>query len=82
MKRKNDTDWEGYTLDEIRFASALNDARIDLCTHKLRQMAEPYSSPTRAASTVLGRLVNALSYMDYIVLGYKAVRHIYRWFRK
>lgn len=77
-----DNEWEGYTLDEIRFARALNRADIEICAHKLKQMAEPYSSPARAASTVFSRIVDAMSYIDYFVLGYRAIKHIRSWFKK
>lgn len=78
----NNPEWEGYTLDEIRFTRQLNNARIELATHKLKKEAEPYSSPSRAAVTVFDRVLKAMSYIDYIVFGYRAIKLIRRWFSK
>lgn len=82
MKTNNNPEWQGYTLDELRFAREINNARLEFATHKLKQMTAPYSTPSRAAGTIFGRIVNAMSYVDYIILGYRAISHIRRWFKK
>lgn len=37
--------WEGFTLEQIRYERELNNAHIDLITHKLHKLAEAYSTP-------------------------------------
>jgi len=80
MNPHKTSEWEGYSLEQLRYERELNNARIRLINHKLHKLAEPYSTPMRAANTIFGRVVDAMSYIDYIVLGFKAMKYIKRWF--
>ncbi len=82
MTPRKTSEWEGYSLEQLRHRRELNMARIELIHHKLHELAEPYSTPVRAANSIFGQVVDAMSYVDYIVLGFRAMRYLRRWFKK
>lgn len=82
MTRETDTrptQWPGYTLEEMRMARAVNDVRIDLVKHQLSAITAPYEKPARTARTLSGKLLGALSFVDYAVLAFKVIGHVRRW---
>lgn len=66
--------WEGYNLEELRCQRALVNARIMIAQHHLGEDVEKvrntFNGHTKTThNTMLGRMIGALSYMDWIMLG-------------
>lgn len=85
MKRKIEHRWPGYTLDELRLQRALVQGRIMVERYNLsngvgriRDGVNEMRSPT----SVAGRILGALGYMDWIVLGLSAMRKFGVLFKK
>lgn len=79
--------WEGYNLEELRCQRALAQARIMIEQHRLnRDVASLRESITKrdpsSRSTMIGRMLGALSYMDWILLGIGAYRRLAPLLRK
>lgn len=77
-----DSNFKGYTLEEIRYQRALVALQAEFCKTKIiksihnLQKSNPLS-PTSAATSLPGKagavalkLVNGLNYLDYAVLGF------------
>ncbi len=74
--------WPGYTLEQMRMARAVNDVRIELAQHQLKNVTAPYEKPAQTARTLTGKLLGALSIVDYAVLAFKVFGHVRRWVSK
>ena len=65
---KDNSQWRGYTLDEIRFQRMLTLMRIEISRQDMIKQVEPYTSGNRIAGTLVGRIAGALNFMDYAML--------------
>lgn len=66
--RKPEAEWDGLTLDEIRYARALTRARIDISKEMISARTNALMNGRAAGTenkTMLGRMLGALSWMDY-----------------
>lgn len=92
----SESEFKGYTIEEIRFHRALVAMEADFCKTKILktwsniQKVNPLSPssgsslPTKAGSVAM-KLVNGLNYMDYILLGasvFSGVRKVMSFFRR
>lgn len=89
------SEFQGYTIEEIRFQRALLAMEADFSKTKLikswnnLQKFNPLSPssnsiPDKAGSIAL-KLVNGLSYMDYVMLGwslFSGARKVFSFFKK
>lgn len=65
---KPEVEWEGLTLDEIRYARALTRARIDISREMLAARTNAIMagrSQGTEGRTMLGRMLGALNWIDY-----------------
>lgn len=65
---KPEVEWEGLTLDEIRYARALTQARIDICQEMISARANAIYQGRSAGTggkTMVGRMLGALNWIDY-----------------
>ena len=73
----NGRKWIGYNLAELRDQRTLVNARIVIERHRLahdiKNLRGNFSDRTRPA-TVVGRLLGALSYMDWAIVGITLIR--------
>lgn len=91
-----DSEFKGYTIEEIRFQRALVAMEADFCKTKALkclsnlQKINPLSSssdsslPIKASSVAL-KMVKGLNYVDYILLGFSlfsGVRKVFSFFHK
>lgn len=77
--------WSGYTLEELRNQRALVQARIMIERHRLATSVDDvrHSVLTRTRpTTVLGRILGALSYLDWAILGVTLFRKFSPLFNK
>lgn len=66
--KKPECEWEGLTLDEIRYARALTETRILIAREVLATRTRNVVSGEAInsnARTMMGRMLGALSWLDY-----------------
>lgn len=77
-------DWQGYTIDEIRYQRAYLMARMEISRDRLmsnsRKVADGGIS-SFGASGMAGRLLGALNYLDIIMITSKVGFSVYKIFR-
>lgn len=83
-----EAEWDGLSLDEIRYARALTRARIEISREMLLTRSQSVWSGRNAATasgSLLGRMLGALNWIDYgliaLRVGSKAM-HIFKKKRK
>ncbi len=83
--KKDEPQWEGLTLDELRYARAMTRTRIDIARQIImlqgRQIFDGHFSGTGSRS-MLGRMFSALNYMDYALIAMRFGSRIFKVFRK
>ncbi|MDE7110879.1 MAG: hypothetical protein K2O38_03140 [Muribaculaceae bacterium] len=65
---KPEVEWDGLTLDELRYARALTQARIDISREMLATRANAIfhgRSNGTGGKTMVGRMLGALNWLDY-----------------
>ena len=89
-------EFKGYTIEEIRFQRALIAMEADFSKTKLLkswnnvQKFNPFSPSSSAsipgkAGSIALKLINGLSYMDYVMLGwsvFSGAKKVFTFFRK
>ncbi len=82
---KPEAEWEGLTLDEIRYARALTRARIDISKEMLAARTNALMSGRAAGTdnkTILGRMLGALNWVDYGLIAIRLGSKISGLFRR
>lgn len=79
--KTNNRRWEGYTLEELRCQRALVNARMMIAQNTLsgdvERVRETFACRSKTShNTMLGRMIGALSYMDWIMLGVGLYRRL------
>lgn len=77
-------DWQGYTLDELRYMRAYTAARIEINRERLTaRMAEitDFNKKSAGAKGIVGRIIGAMSYIDMAVIVWKISSSAFRLFR-
>lgn len=90
-----ESNFKGYTIEEIRFQRALVAMEAEFCKNKLLRswnnikkanpLAPNKSTFTGKAGSLALKLFNGLNYMDYLMLGFSlfgGAKKIYSLFRK
>ncbi|MDE6534723.1 MAG: hypothetical protein K2K82_01790 [Muribaculaceae bacterium] len=80
-----EAEWDGLTLDEIRYARALTRARIDISKEMISARANALMSGKAAGTegkTMLGRMLGALNWLDYGLIAIRLGSKISGMFRK
>lgn len=84
----NSENWNGYTLDELRYQRALTSARLEIEKEKLMQGINSMRSGLPSFSSgnsILAKIAGSLNYIDYAVLAFrlfKTVSKAVRGFRR
>lgn len=72
--------WRGYTLDELRYRRALTSVAIEIEKERLTRTVSgivPNALKGRSPGRfMVSKLFGALSYMDYMVLGWRLLRRL------
>lgn len=76
MKPLTDRRWRGYTLDELQTQRSINDARIMVQKISLSHELASLRTGQSARRGIFKKMVGALGYVDYAVLGVMALRRI------
>lgn len=83
--KQTEPDWDGLTLDELRYARAMTRTRIDITRQIImlqgRQIFEGQFSGTGSRS-FLGRMFSALNYMDYTLIAMRFGSKIFKMLKK
>lgn len=76
MKPLTDRRWQGYTLNELQAQKAINDARIMVQKLALEHQFNSLKTRRERGQGMFSRMLSALTYVDYAVLGVTLVRRI------
>lgn len=83
--KNEDPDWGGLTLDELRYARAMTQTRIEITRQIIglqgRQIFDGQFSGT-GSRTILGRMFAALNYMDYALIAMRFGSKMFKMFKK
>lgn len=77
-------DWNGYTLDELRYMRAYTAARIEINRDRLTSRIRNVSKEGKkgiAPSGMIGKVLGAFSYIDMAIIAWKLGSNIFRIFR-
>lgn len=81
----NGRPWPGYTLAELRNQRTLTNARIIIERHRLAHsvdlLRDNFTNRTNPV-TVVGRLLGALNYIDWAIIGVTMFRKLSPLFRR
>ncbi len=78
-------DWNGYTLDELRYYRAYTAARIEISSDRLKSRVGQVAKNGKkgfAPSGVIGKLLGAMSYVDLGLIVWKIAATSFRLFRR
>ncbi len=85
----NQLEWEGYTLEQLRFQRALALIKLEnekaILTHKVNRQLEQLKSNTSATGVtgnVLKLISGRLKWVDYALIGFNIAKFITRLRRK
>lgn len=73
--------WRGYTLDELRYRRALTSVAVEIEKDRMaRALSGAVPNVLRGGRGsrrfMLSKIFGALSYMDYLVLGWRLLRKL------
>ena len=74
--------WEGYTLEQLRFRRMVAMAKAEIGRSQMEAMARQMTGGSLIKSPMVSKLAGALSYVDYAMLAYRLGRTVFRAFRK
>ncbi len=77
-------DWEGYTIDEVRYLRAYTAARMEIARERLQANAKSFVSGNGASgggTGIMSRILGTLSYLDIALVTFKLGKSIFRIFR-
>ena len=77
-------DWNGYTLDELRYMRAYTAARIEINNDRLKTRLHKISSDSKKGlvpSGMIGKVIGAFSYIDMAIIAWKLGSNVFRVFR-
>lgn len=83
--KKPECEWDGLTLDEIRYARALTQTRILISREILAQRAQSTfngNAMGTGARTLMGRMLGALSWLDYGLIALRVTSKLFGMFRR
>lgn len=71
-------EWNGYTIDELRYQRALTTARLDIQKERLLNQVNAVkgSFGMLEGRGIVGKMLRSLNYIDYAVLAFQAVGRI------
>ena len=80
-------DWEGYTLDELRYRRAINHVKMEMEKERVMLSAKRIMSgkPSHESEGFFQKMFTGFSILDYALLAFqtgKQLRKVYRFFRR
>lgn len=75
-------EWQGYTLDQLRFRRMVAMAKAEIGKSHLEAQAKQMAGGSLMKSPMLSKLAGALSYIDYAMLAFRLGRTLFRVFKK
>lgn len=78
----NPNQWNGYTLDELRFRRLLTLTRIELEKSQFKSQMETSKTALGRPASIVKKMTGALDYFDYGVLAFRLGRRVIKLFRR
>lgn len=75
-------EWNGYSLDELRFRRMLSLAKFELGKASLVSQVQAMTKSRAAAGSIFAKLTGALNYADYAILAFRFGKNLLRVFRR
>lgn len=75
-------EWNGYTLEELRFRRMLSLAKFELGKASLMSEVQSITSGRAVKSSIFAKVTGALNYADYAILAFRLGRNVLRLFRR
>lgn len=71
-------EWQGYTIDELRYQRALTSARLEIQKERLlnQYAAIRGNFGSLKPTGIYGKIFNSLSFIDYGVLAFRTIRRV------
>lgn len=77
----NNSEWNGYTIDELRYMRAYTAARMEISRERLVAKVSSVKKDGimgAGKGSVVGRLLGAVGYVDMAILGWKISRRVFK----
>lgn len=82
--KRDDIQWNGYDMEELRYQRAYTLAKLEIQKEKLtggfRQIYD--SSAGIMGNGIMKKMISGLSYFDYAILAFRLGKRVYKMFRK
>lgn len=81
--QREDIDWKGYSIDELRYQRAYTLARLEIQKEKITSSFSRFYSSSSGGfgNGLIKKITGSLNYVDYALLAYKIGNRIYKLFR-
>lgn len=78
------SDWKGYTIDELRYQRALNSARLEIQKERLLNEFDTMKGTfgVMQPTGILGKMLKSLNFIDYGIIAFQTVRRLSALFRR
>lgn len=74
--------WQGYTLDEMRYMRAYTAARIEISRDRIARTFGQLRNTTALVPTgLLGKLLGSFTYVDMGIIAYRVGRQLFKTFK-
>lgn len=79
----HNADWQGYTIDELRYQRALTSARLEIQRERLLNQVNAVRGQfgTLEGRGIMGKMLRSLNYVDYAVIAFQTVGRIRSMFK-
>lgn len=78
-----DEQWEGYTLDDLRYRRAYVAARRELEKERLfHNVGSMRNGVSKSANTVMRRVTSSIPFLEYGVMAFSVGQKVFRLFGK
>ena len=77
-------DWNGYSIDELRYMRAYTAARIEIKRDRLTQRVAALKKGgigSQGTGSMTSRLLGAIGYVDMALIGWKISRRLFKTMR-
>lgn len=85
MVKKNDPDWDGLTLDEMRYARALTMTRIEISRQLIAaqgRMIFNGEMPGTGKKTLMGKMLASINVIDYALIAMRVGSKLFGLYRR
>lgn len=79
---KEEKNWDGYTLDELKYKRLVSEAKIEVSKSVLLERIKHATTANGAMNSLMNKINGAFNYVDYAILAIRIGKKIYSYFKK